>query len=384
MVFSLIIWGEDSAAEGAILLKSILMYTSGPVDIHIICNEEAQVYLEKRLALVKRPRYNILFRFYRPTWQDMLDRIEREGTIHTSHAAGTPGLMKLFIHEILPPSVKKAVFVDTDAYFISDPYLLWDHFQHTLPSTTVISMPTHPEMFAPQWFDANKICSCVMLLDLEALRRLRLMDSSYYRSATPRLPAYAPPAFRALFGPPNEQSGKYEEIALGDQTFWWAIIKYMNSEEEAEKGMFAHLHYDWEISSCLADMYITDMLPGQDDVTEEDELKIQSHTWATPHQGEVIRPKLVHFNCLPGPRYYEWPGWDSAEDDKTAGTEGLALRWGSSIKYHLGYKWLWLNRGAARPGVTEERGPQVTIETLMNIKFADQLVGEQSSRTPIH
>ncbi len=65
------------------------MYTSGPVDIHIICNEEAQVYLEKRLALVKRPRYNILFRFYRPTWQDMLDRIEREGTIHTSHAAGT-------------------------------------------------------------------------------------------------------------------------------------------------------------------------------------------------------------------------------------------------------------------------------------------------------
>lgn len=68
----------------------------------------------------------------------------------------------------------------------------------------------------------------------------------------------------------------------------------MNSGEEAEKGMFAHLHYDWEISSCLADMYITNMLSGQDDATEEDELKIQSHTWATPHQGEVIRPKLVH------------------------------------------------------------------------------------------
>ena len=32
--------------------------------------------------------------------------------------------MKLFIHEILPDTVKRAVFVDTDAFFISDPALL--------------------------------------------------------------------------------------------------------------------------------------------------------------------------------------------------------------------------------------------------------------------
>ena len=120
------------------------------------------------------------------------------------------------------------------------------------------------------------------------------MDSSFYRSSIPRLPAYSPPAFRALFGSPSAQTGKYEEIALGDQSFWWAIIKYMNSDQESQKGMFEHLHYDWEISSCLADMYITNMLPGQDDATEEDELKVQLHTWATPHQGEVIEPKLVH------------------------------------------------------------------------------------------
>jgi hypothetical protein len=203
--------------------------------------------------------------------------------------------MKLFIHEILPQSVTKTVFVDTDAFFISDPYLLWEHFQQTLSPSTVISMPTHPEMFAPQWFNANKICSCIMLMDLEGLRRLRLMDSSHYRDTAPSpLPAYSPAAFRALFGPPNEQTGKYEEIALGDQSYWWAIIQHMNRDEEVQKGMFEHLHYDWEISSCLADMYNTGLEPGKDDATEEDELKVQLHTWDTPHQGEAVRPKLVH------------------------------------------------------------------------------------------
>ncbi|KAI0701321.1 hypothetical protein BC835DRAFT_1265027 [Cytidiella melzeri] len=387
MAFSLITWGLDSAAEGAILLKSILMYTSGPVDLHIICNEEAQAYLEKRLALVHRPRYDVLVRFYRPTWQAMLDRIEREGTIQSVHAAGTPGLMKLFIHEILPPSVTKTVFVDTDAFFISDPHLLWEHFQHTLPPSTVVSMPTHPEMFAPQWFDANKICSCVMLMNLEGLRRLRLMDSSFYRGATPSpVPAYSPPAFRSLFGSPSELTGKYEDIALGDQSFWWAIIQYMNRDEEVQKGMFEHLHYDWEVSSCLLDMYITDMNPGKDDATEEDELKGQTHTWMTPHQGEVIMPKLVHFNCLPGPRYYEWPGWDSAQDEGVAGTIGLAQRWGTAIKYHVGYKWLWLNRGAERREPSEDvkshrqpSGPRLTMETVTDVKFADELFGEPTA-----
>ena len=56
--------------------------------------------------------------------------------------------------------------------------------------------------------------------------------------------------------------------------------------------IFRHLHYDWEVSSCLLDMYMTGL--GQEDADEADELGVQLHTWATPHQGEVIMPKLVH------------------------------------------------------------------------------------------
>lgn len=190
--------------------------------------------------------------------------------------------MKLFIHEILPDTVKRAVFVDTDAFFISDPLLLWQQFKK-FNSDTLVAMPTHPEMFAPQWFNANKICSCIMLLDLEKLREIRLMDSSTYRAAG--LSAWSPPAFRALFGPPDPATGHFEEVALGDQSFWWAIISY-------QPERFQHLHFDFEVSSCLLDMYITGL--GQDDATEADELGVQLHTWATPHQGEVIMPKLVH------------------------------------------------------------------------------------------
>ena len=64
------------------------MYTSVPVEIHIICDDEAHRYLERRLALVQRPRHDVTVRFYKATYDQMLARIEREGRISTVHAAG--------------------------------------------------------------------------------------------------------------------------------------------------------------------------------------------------------------------------------------------------------------------------------------------------------
>lgn len=201
--------------------------------------------------------------------------------IYSAHPPA--GLMKLFIHEILPLSVKKSIFIDTDTFFISDPTLLWEHFK-SIPSNVAVSMPSHPEMMAPEWHNANRICSCIMLLNLERLREIRLMDSSVYRSDPQGPPAFSPPAFHAMFGPPGPQ-GHYEGVKLGDQGYWWAIINH-------DPEIFQHLSYDWEVSSCLLDMYMTGL--GHDDATESEELAIQIHTYATPHQGQVILPKLVH------------------------------------------------------------------------------------------
>lgn len=194
--------------------------------------------------------------------------------------------MKLFIHEILPPSVKKSIFIDTDAFFITDPTLLWDHFLH-LNASTAIAMPTHPQMDSKEWHGASKICSCIMLLNLERLRELRVMDSVAYREDTSGLfpPALSPPAFEAMFGPPGAESGHYEDVKLGDQGYWWAIVHYY-------PDIFEHLHYDWEVSSCLIQMYWTSL--GHDDRTEEEDRDKQNHLLGTPHYGDTIMPKLVH------------------------------------------------------------------------------------------
>ncbi|KAJ7734924.1 hypothetical protein DFH07DRAFT_754165 [Mycena maculata] len=335
VAFVLIAWSEDAAAEAALLIKSVLIYNTSPSEFHIICDDTAEQYIRARLALVKRPLLRLVVRFYQPSWQSMMDRIDREGSIISDHSAGVPGLMKLFIHEILPPSVKKVIFIDTDAILVADPTLLWRTFDGLKPSTA-ITMGSHPDHDAEEWHHASRICSCVMLLNLEKFRELRLMDSSIYRSDTSGLypPALAPSAFRAMYGVPSGENGRYENVRLGDQGYWWAIVDH-------NPHMFEPLSYDFEVTSCLVDTYATGL--GDDAVTEEIELIRQQHTKGTPQEGIVILPKLLHFNCLHGtPRYMEWEGWSDP-------TNPLTIRWGSAITYHAGFKWIWLNKGTENP-----------------------------------
>ncbi|KAI0062200.1 hypothetical protein BV25DRAFT_1804413 [Artomyces pyxidatus] len=346
VVFSLVMFHEDSAKEGAILLKTAIMYSSRPIHFHIVCDETAQQYLEGRLTLLNHPLHNVVVKFYRMSKQSMEDRVAREGAIYTDHSAGISGLMKLFMHEILPDDVEKAIFVDTDAFFLMDPALLWDDFKKW-NSSVAISMPFHPDQGAAQWHYASNICSCVMLLDLKKLRALRLMDSSIYREDTSGEfpPAFSPPTFVALFGPPGPD-GHYLDVALGDQAYWWAIVS--NRTE-----IYTPLSYDWEVSSCLLDMYGTSL--GEDAATEDSERPIMLHLYGTPWENQVVHPKLVHFNCLNTDIYFEAESW---LDEKNS----LTSRWGSVIDYHVGTKWIWLNRGSA----------SVWVETIVDPLFADQ------------
>jgi len=187
------------------------------------------------------------------------------------------GLMKLFIHEILPPTVKKGIYIDTDALWIADPKLLWDVFSRLKPSTAIV-MSSHPDQDSPEWHHASRICSCVMLLDLEKLRAMRLMDSSVYRNDTSGKfpPAMSPPAFRAMYGLPEDDGhSRYENVRLGDQGYWWAIVDY-------RKDIFEPLSYDFEITSCLLDTYLTGL--GDDSVTESESIYRQIHTENTPQE----------------------------------------------------------------------------------------------------
>ena len=278
------------------------MYTTRPLHFHIICDEKAIAYLEPRFRLLTHPLHPITVSFYRLELKSMRDRIAREGTLSTGHAAGAgmplllkifkpitddainlAGLMKLFLHEVLPDDVEKAIFVDTDAFFLTDPGLLWDEFSRWGPDVAV-SIPYHPNIVAPHWHNASKICSCIMLLHLEKFRSMRLMDSSIYRNDRSGLypPALTPPLFGALLGPPGPQ-GHHAE--LGDQTFWWAIVSN-------RRDIFRPLPYDWEVTSCLLDMYMTGL--GNDGATEEEERRAMVHLDDTEYDGTVVLPKLVH------------------------------------------------------------------------------------------
>lgn len=282
------------------------MYTSRPLHFHIICDEGAIAYLEPRFRLLRHPVHPITVRFYRLTRQSMVDRIAREGSLDTGHAAGirTPlnpevfesitdqpavlaGLMKLFLHEVLPDDVEKAIYVDTDAFFLTDPALLWEEFSRWSPNVAV-SIPYHPNEVSPQWFNASKICSCIMLLDLQKFRSIRLMDSNIYRGDRTGLypPAFAPPLFEALFGAPGPH-GYHAE--LGDQSFWWAIVSN-------RKDIFNPLPYDWEVTSCLLDMYMTGL--GSDGATEEEERKAMIHLEDTSYEGRAVLPKLLHLYVI--------------------------------------------------------------------------------------
>jgi hypothetical protein len=64
------------------------MYTTRPLQFHIICDEGAIAYLEPRFRLLSHPLHPITVHFYQLAFQSMADRLGREGSVSTGHAAG--------------------------------------------------------------------------------------------------------------------------------------------------------------------------------------------------------------------------------------------------------------------------------------------------------
>jgi len=126
--------------------------------------------------------------------------------------------------------------------------------------------------------------------------------------------------------------------------------------------VFEHLSYEWEVSSCLMDMYYTGL--GDDARAADAEMRTQVHTEDTPHDQEAVLPKMLHFNCLDGtPRFFEWEGWSDPENS-------LTQRWYPAVQYHVGYKWLWLNHHASTA--------EMQLETVEHVVFADERFAQEN------
>jgi hypothetical protein len=144
-------------------------------------------------------------------------------SIHHSYVGG---LMKLFLHEALPPSVHRVLFADTDGLFIVDPALLWDQLFPTFSPSTMLAFPFHPESEpAGPWHGATRICSCMMAADLDRMREVRLMGSRYYPDEIDAAGKVVRPVGSAIWkatyttGP----SGKIEDNVGGDQGYFYPV-----------------------------------------------------------------------------------------------------------------------------------------------------------------
>jgi hypothetical protein len=60
------------------------MYTSSPIDFHLIADEESQIYLTNVFELIRRPAYDIRIFFYPLSLDAMEQRLRRT-------AVGRPG-----------------------------------------------------------------------------------------------------------------------------------------------------------------------------------------------------------------------------------------------------------------------------------------------------
>jgi hypothetical protein len=215
---------------------------------------------------------------------------------------------------------------------------LW-HVLAALPAGRALALLMHPDQSSDEWHDANRICSCVLALDLTALRRVRLTDSAAYRAAGLR--AAAPSLFAAMYGALGDAG--YAGVKLGDQGYWWAIV---NQTELAEP-----LEFEGEVSACLINIYATSAEVGAYARMLAQEHDSAALVRGTPYAGRTILPKLVHLgarpraranrwrrasNCLDGlPVYWEWPHWDNSSH-----WQYLDRRWRGTVQHHIGYKWL--------------------------------------------
>lgn len=54
VVMTMVMFGHDSAVEGIGALKSVLMYLSRPLELHLVCSKDVPALVDGKLGLISR------------------------------------------------------------------------------------------------------------------------------------------------------------------------------------------------------------------------------------------------------------------------------------------------------------------------------------------
>lgn len=259
------------------------------------------------------------------------------------------------MHELLP-TVERAIFVDTDMLFVVDPWLLWNTFS-TLKPKQMIAFPT----LGPS-SDASRICTCVMLLDLAAMRD----HKSPFMSST-LVPGWSKNALStkafdlALKGSGLIPSAEREKLVkfdpmsplYGDQGIYHIIWTHYPE-------LFAHLSLRWDVTHCRKGYGLRlgrHHDAGGDSMSETEQVKAQFYTEQAPEKFKQLLPGILHFNCQNKPMV-----WDFEENY-------VENTWASMITTITRYKWIWLNRG--------DGSAHVKTKVVQDVRFEDERVAEE-------
>lgn len=316
VVFAMVMYGESSATEGLLALKSALMHVSRPVIFHIICSPDAIGIIQQKLNLFSRPAYHISFLFYPLSETSIRARAARAG-VGSRHAAGAGGLVKVFLHEVLY-DVDNVIYFDTDMLFLVDPYLLWREFDRfkARNEEVLFAFPT----LGPK-STSDVVCTCIMLLNLRLLRKQHFMPSTFFPSQLSTL-GNSQTWSMAGIDPLNPD--------FGDQGLYFAVWKRYNLD-----GRFRDLGVTWDMTHCRYS-YGLSLADGNDSMSEAEQVKQQTLQREAKVYGQwdQLYPALLHFNCQPNSDIV----WD---DDLNKNRP----RWGPYVTIAKQYKWIWLNRG---------------------------------------
>ncbi|KZP13731.1 glycosyltransferase family 8 protein [Athelia psychrophila] len=313
------------------------MHVSRPAEFHIICSPDAASIIAAKLALFSRPSYAINVKFYPIPEALIKDRAARAGVASGSrHGAGYAGIVKAFLHEVLY-DVKKIIYFDTDMLFLVDPYLLWREFDRysSRNENFLVAFPTLGEKST-----SDVVCSCIMLLNLESMRKKHFMPSTFFPQS---LVTLGSPETWASAGidPQNPQ--------FADQDLYFAIWKRFGRE------MFENLSVAWDTTHCRFS-YGLSLADGNDSMTESEQISHQDSLRGTKMYDEFdqLYPAVLHLrfpthssiicsNCQPDALI----AWDDPLNSNRP-------RWGPFVKVAKEYKWVWLNRGDGSVGVRIE------------------------------
>lgn len=335
IVFAMVMFGAGSAEEGQHMLKSILMHTSRRIEVHIICSNDSAPVIQKRLALVTRPRHDVRIALYTVTPDAIVARATRAG-IGSKHHAGVGGLAKMLIHELVP--AERALYVDTDAMFATDPALLWRAFTRlSAASPGMLVALTH----AGPASSGGETCTCLMGLHLARMRSAPLLPS----------PFFAPEANAQALG--NAETWAAAEIdpmapPWGDQGLFWAMWK-------KDPSAFGRLSRSWDLTACKGHYGLS--LSGAQDAPYARPQRLGEHP--SEEETEGIFPGIIHFNCQDSE--------DSVFDSPRLRT---APQWGPLVTYVAQYKWVWLNQG--------DGDASVFVITAEDTRFEDERLASVS------